>query len=125
MKPVELNRSLTAIEDSRLPEGWCGSRLEPGAGAFEDRTSTPPGTICFSADPTSIYSRPSLASSYISLPPQDGVGRHDDQSLPPAGPDPDQPDPRERRSVVRNLGRGTVRLYTASCWRRARFSRAS
>jgi hypothetical protein len=29
----------------------------------------------------------------------------------------------KRRSIVRNLGRGTVRLYTASCWRRARFSR--
>src|SRR3989449_7046873 len=31
----------------------------------------------------------------------------------------------KRRSVVRSLGRGTVRLYTTSCWRRARFSRAS
>jgi hypothetical protein len=29
----------------------------------------------------------------------------------------------KRRSIVRNLGRGTLRLYTASCWRRARFSR--
>src|SRR5258708_36352730 len=31
----------------------------------------------------------------------------------------------KRRSVVRSLGRGTVRLYTASCWRRATFSRTS
>src|SRR4029450_1743590 len=31
----------------------------------------------------------------------------------------------KRRSIVRNLGRGTVRLYTASCWCRAMFSRAS
>src|SRR6267143_4267451 len=31
----------------------------------------------------------------------------------------------KRRSVVRSLGRGTVRLYTTSCWRRARFSRVS
>src|SRR5437867_3911485 len=31
----------------------------------------------------------------------------------------------KRRSVVRSLGRGTVRLYTASWWREARFSRAS
>ena len=29
------------------------------------------------------------------LPPQDGVGRHDDQSLPPAGPDCGEPDPQE------------------------------
>jgi hypothetical protein len=27
------------------------------------------------------------------LPPQYGVGRHDDQGLPPAGPDSSQPDP--------------------------------
>src|SRR2546426_363202 len=31
----------------------------------------------------------------------------------------------KRRSVVRSLGRGFVLLYTASCWRKARFSRAS
>ena len=30
-----------------------------------------------------------------SLPPQDSVGRHDDQGLPPAGPDSGQPDPQE------------------------------
>jgi hypothetical protein len=30
-----------------------------------------------------------------------------------------------RRSVGHSFGPGTVRLYTASCWRRARFSRAS
>ena len=30
-----------------------------------------------------------------------------------------------RRSVVHSFGRATVRLYTTSCWRRARFSRAS
>jgi hypothetical protein len=29
------------------------------------------------------------------LPPQDGGGRHDDKSLPPAGPDFGQPDPQE------------------------------
>ena len=29
------------------------------------------------------------------LPSQDGVGRHDDESLPPAGPDSGQPDPEE------------------------------
>ena len=29
------------------------------------------------------------------LPSQDGVGRHDDQSLPPAGPDSGQPDPEQ------------------------------
>src|SRR6266566_7108009 len=27
------------------------------------------------------------------------------------------------RSVVQSLGRGTARLYTASCWRRVRFSK--
>src|SRR5256712_3967676 len=31
----------------------------------------------------------------------------------------------KRRSVVRSLGRGAVLLYTASWWRKARFSRAS
>jgi predicted kinase len=30
-----------------------------------------------------------------------------------------------RRSIVRSFGRGSVRLWTASCWRRAKFSRAS
>ena len=30
-----------------------------------------------------------------------------------------------RRSILRSLGRGAVLLYTASWWRRARFSRAS
>ena len=54
------------------------------------------------------------------LPPQDGVGRHDDQSLPPAGPDSGQPDPQEaihraqsrpgRRSLVHGelLAQGEV-----------------
>jgi len=32
---------------------------------------------------------------------------------------------RKRRSLGRSLGRVTVRLYTASWWRKARFSRAS
>src|SRR5262245_1195726 len=31
----------------------------------------------------------------------------------------------QRQSVGRSLGRGAVRLYTASCWRKARFSKAS
>src|SRR2546427_6406751 len=31
----------------------------------------------------------------------------------------------KRRSIVRSLGRGFVLLYTASWWRKARFSRAS
>jgi hypothetical protein len=38
--------------------------------------------------------RPVLAEA-TPLPPQDGVGRHDDQGLPPAGPDSGQPDPQD------------------------------
>jgi hypothetical protein len=36
-----------------------------------------------------------MLTEATALPPQDGVGRHDDQGLPPAGPDPGQPDPQE------------------------------
>jgi hypothetical protein len=38
--------------------------------------------------------RPVLTEATV-LPPQDRVGRHDDQSLPPAGPDSGQPNPQE------------------------------
>ena len=38
--------------------------------------------------------RPVLPEA-TALPPQDRVGRHDDQSLPPAGPDSGQPHPQE------------------------------
>jgi hypothetical protein len=38
--------------------------------------------------------RPVLTEATV-LPPQDSVGRHDDQSLPPAGPDSGQPHPQE------------------------------
>ena len=38
--------------------------------------------------------RPVLMES-TALPPQDSVGRHDDQSLPPAGPDSGQPNPQQ------------------------------
>ena len=38
--------------------------------------------------------RPVLTEA-TALPPQDRVGRHDDQSLPPAGPDSGQPNPQE------------------------------
>ena len=37
---------------------------------------------------------PALAEASV-LPSQDGVGRHDDQSLPPAGPGSGQPHPHE------------------------------
>ena len=43
------------------------------------------------------------------LPSQDGVGSHDDQGLPPPGPDPGQPDPDEPIRL-RSFGRVTVRL---------------
>src|SRR3989441_3096118 len=60
------------------------------------------------------------------LPPQDGVGGNDHEGLPPPGPDSSQPDPeKKRRSLRRSLGRRAILLYTASCWRKARFSRAS
>jgi hypothetical protein len=34
------------------------------------------------------------------LPSQDGVGRHDDQSLPPAGPDSGQRDPDKMKRLT-------------------------
>ena len=66
---------------------------------------------------------PVLAEA-ATLPTQDGVRGDDDQRLLPASPQPGQRD-QKSRSPRRNLGRATVLLYTASCWRRARFSRAS
>lgn len=36
-----------------------------------------------------------MLTEATTLPPQDSVGRHDDQGLPPAGPDSGQPDPQE------------------------------
>jgi hypothetical protein len=39
------------------------------------------------------------------LPPQDGVGGHDHEGLPPPGPDPREPDPEETISRVK-LGPG-------------------
>jgi hypothetical protein len=40
-------------------------------------------------------------------------------------PRPGQPDPKEAITVRRSLGRVVVLFYTATCWRRARLSRAS
>jgi hypothetical protein len=51
------------------------------------------------------------------------VSGHDDEGLPPACPRPGHPD-QNNRSLLRSFGRDPVRLYTASCWRKARFSRA-
>src|SRR5262249_58069572 len=57
------------------------------------------------------------------VPTQPGVGSNDDEG-------PLQPDHlrdiqiQNHRSLLRSLGRVAVRLYTASCWRKARFSRA-
>ena len=31
----------------------------------------------------------------VQLPPEDSIGGHDHEGLPPAGPDPGQPDPKE------------------------------
>jgi hypothetical protein len=36
-----------------------------------------------------------MVTEATALPPQDGVGGHDDQSLPPAGTDSGQPNPEE------------------------------
>ncbi len=46
-----------------------------------------------SGGPTGQLS-PVLAEA-SALPSQDGVGRHEDQSMPPAGPDSGQPDPQQ------------------------------
>ena len=40
-------------------------------------------------------SRAQYSRKRSALPAQDGVGRDDDQSLPPAGPDSGQPDPEQ------------------------------
>ena len=52
---------------------------------------------------------PILAEA-AALPPQDGVGRQDDQSLPPAGPDSGQPDPQQaiHRTELRPSHRSLV-----------------
>jgi len=36
-----------------------------------------------------------MLTEATALPPQDGIGGHDDQSLPPAGPNSGQADPQE------------------------------
>ena len=53
--------------------------------------------------------RPVLTEA-TALPPQDSVGRHDDQSLSPSGPDSGQPDPRQaiRRAELRAGHRSLV-----------------
>ena len=50
--------------------------------------------------------------------------RSDDEGLPPACPDPGQPDPEETVRSAQS-GPGHHSLVTASCWRTARFSRAA
>ena len=74
-------------------DSWCapqgigrGHRSDEGGGLSADRRtarSRPAG------EP-----RPVLTEA-TALPPQDRVGRHDDQSLPPAGPGSGQPNPQE------------------------------
>jgi hypothetical protein len=58
-----------------------------------------------------------------SMPLNDGVRNHDEQSPFPIGPQPPSSDPKQ--SISKNLSRGFgfLRLNTASCCRRARFSR--
>jgi hypothetical protein len=51
-------------------------------------------------DPRAAYRGPAgeggpVLTEATSLPPQDGVGPHDHQGLPPTGPDPGQPDPEQ------------------------------
>ena len=54
----------------------------------------------FSVDRRAASGRPAgtrgpVLAETAPLPPQNGIGRHDDESLPPAGPDSGQPDPQQ------------------------------
>ena len=57
----------------------CGALSEKGDAAYE---------LVFATD---LINRVTAAP----LPPEDGVGGHDQEGLPPPGPDAGQPDPQE------------------------------
>jgi hypothetical protein len=76
-----------AMESGSAPQGiGRGHSPDQGADFGVDRRATPggragePGPVLAEATP---------------LPPQNGVGSHDQEGLPPPGPEPGQPDPEQ------------------------------
>ena len=59
------------------------------------------------------------------LPPHYGVWSTINEGCPPPTPDPGQPDPPEGDPTGAAGAAGRFSLYTASWWRKARFSRAN
>src|SRR5438034_5385914 len=127
----------------------AGLREEPGDGAFGhvdaefqeltmDSRGTPEGigrghlydkSRDLGVDPRAAPGGPTrkfgpVFTEAAPLPPQHSVGGNDHERLPPPDPDPAS-HTQKRRSLRRSLGRRAILLYTASCWRKARFSRAS
>jgi len=75
------------VDSWRAPQGIGRRHLsDEGGGLGADRRTAQPRPVG--------ELRPVLTEA-TTLPPQYGVGRHDDQGLPPAGPDSSQPDPEE------------------------------
>ena len=83
--------------DAELPEFSMDSRGAP-QGIHRGHLSDQGGEL--RVDGRAAHPRPAgeprpVLTEATALPPQDRVGRHDDQSLLPAGPDSGQPDPQE------------------------------
>ena len=104
------------MDSWRAPQGIgrCHFSDEAGGLGADGRT----------AQPTPVGDPRPVLTEVTTLLPQDSVGRHDDQGLPPAGPDSGQPDPQEAisRAQLRPGPRSPVHDKLLA---KARVSRAS
>ena len=80
------------MDSWRAPQGIGRRHLsDEGGGLGADRRTAQPRPVG--------ELRPVLTEA-TTLPPQYGVGRHDDQGLPSAGPDSSQPDPDKMKRLA-------------------------
>ena len=75
------------MDSWRAPQGIGRCHLSDEAGGL--------GADRRTAQPRPVGELRPVLTEATTLPPQYGVGRYDDQGLPPAGPDSGQPDPQE------------------------------
>jgi hypothetical protein len=75
------------VDSWRAPQGIGRFHFSDEAGGL--------GADGWTAQPRPVGEPRPVLTEATTLPPQDSVGRHDDEGLPPAGPDSGQPDPQE------------------------------
>jgi hypothetical protein len=75
------------MDSGGAPQGIHHSHLADEGGDL--------GVDRWTAHPRLAGARSPVLAEAAPLPPEDGVGGHDQEGLPPSGPDPGQPDPKE------------------------------